>query len=295
MFANVKGKKIFFETVGEGLESATPELKPRPTFVVLHCASGFDHGYLRGGLDVLSLFGQVVYLDLPGAGRSWDVDLNTVTLESMADDVSDVIDYLGIKNSFILGHCAGGFVAQHFAIRHPEKLCGLLLINTAPSYQKIHDDVPNPLLSDRAPEDVVKTCLRVYAPGVVTEETLTPELVGKMMKEVGPYFFAPDNMKMAEAVFSFTGMNVAMLDRFVTELYPAYDLRSEVHNITAPTLIISGDQDWLTTPSGSRFLHQQIVNSAHIEFEDTCHLAFAEAPKRFFDTVQGFVRRHHKG
>ena len=295
MFANVNGKEIFFDVLGEGLNSLTSELKPKPTFVILHCASGFDHGYLRVSLDPMALLGQLVFIDLPGSGRSANTDVSAITFESMADDVAGMLDYLGLTKVFIVGHCAGGFVAQHFALRHPDRLKGLILINTSPAYTKVHDQVaPNPQLSDRAPEEVVKLCLRVYAPGVISEETLTKSLVDEMLKEVGPYFFAPHYMGLYEKVFSYSGMNVAMLDHFVTEIYPTYDLRDQLQNITAPTLIIAGSHDWLTPPSGARLTHSKISGSVYREFAESGHLTFAEKPITFFDTVKEFVESQPK-
>jgi len=295
MFANVNGKKIFFEVVGEGLDTSTTDLVRRPTYVILHCASGFDHGYLRGGFDMLSLNGQVVYIDLPGSGRSKDVVINTITFESMADDVAAMMDYLGITRPFIIGHCAGGFVAQHYAIRHPGKLRGLVLVNTAPSYEKTHDETPNPMLSERAPQEIVNTCLRVYAPGVISEETLTEELVHKMLHEVGPYFFAPDFMNKYESVFGYSGMNVAMLDHFVTEIYPTYDVRKKLHQITAPTLVVAGKLDWLTPPSGARLIASEISDAEYYEFDNSCHLSFAESPRAFTSLLQQFFHKTIKG
>ena len=290
MFANVNGKSIFFDVVGEGLSSLTAELKPKPTFIILHCASGFDHGYLRINMDPLSLLGQVIYVDLPGSGRSPVRDVRDLSFESFADDVAGLMDYLGLTKAYIVGHCAGGFVAQHFALRHYDKLKGLILVNTAPCYTKLHDTVaPNPMLSERAPEDIVKLCLRVYAPGVITEETLTRQLVDDMLKSVGPYFFAADKMSFYESIFSYTGMNVAMLDHFVTEIYPTFDLRKDIENITAPTLIVAGSQDWLTPPSGARFINSKIEGSVYREFGQSCHLTFAEIPIAFLDVVKEFI------
>jgi len=289
MFANVNGKKIFFDVVGEGLNAQTSKLKPRATFIVIHCASGFDHGYLRNTMDPLSLLGQVIYLDLPGSGRTDVTDVRKITFESMADDVAGLIDYLGLGKVYIVGHCAGGFVALHFALRHYDRLKALVLVNTAPSVHKVHDQVaPNPMLSERACEKVVETCLRVYAPGVVTEETLTRGLVDEMLKTVGPFFFADQFMDLYDGVFGYTGMNVAMLDHFVTELYPAYDLRDELDKISVPTLIVAGSHDWLTPPSGSRLMHSKIPGSVYVEFPDSCHLSFAEKPIDFFEKVKDF-------
>jgi len=290
MFANINGKKIFFDVLGEGLNSMTSALKPKPTFVVMHCVSGFDHGYLRVSIDPLALLGQILFIDLPGSGRSAQPDVKNITFESMADDVAALLDYLGLTSVYVLGHCAGGFVAQHFALRHHDRVKALILVNTSPAYTKLHDQVaPNPQLSERAPEDVVNLCLRVYAPGVISEETLTKTLVDDMLKNVGPYFFAPQYMGLYDRVFSYTGMNIQMLDHFVTEIYPTYDLRDDIENITAPTLIIAGTYDWLTPPSGARFTHEKISGSVYREFAEAGHVTFAEKPIAFFDTVREFI------
>jgi len=296
MFANVNGKTIFFDVVGEGLSSITSELVKRPTFVVLHCASGFDHGYLRVCMDPISLIGQVIYLDLPGSGRSSKDDISSITFESLADDVAGLIDYLGLGRVYVIGHCAGGFVALNLALRHPHILNGLVMVNSSPCYTKVYDQIAaNPALAERAPEEVVKACLRVYAPGVTTEETLTQDIVDDMLTKVGPYFFAPTYMSMYQSVFGYTSMNVAMLDHFVTEIYPKYDLRSSLTNIMMPTLIIAGSHDWLTPPSSSRLMHREIKGSVYREFAESGHVVFAEKPIGFFDTVKAFIDSLKKG
>jgi len=285
MFAYVNGKKIFFDVVGEGLDGSTAELKERPVFIAIHCASGFDHGYLRTGLDPLATMGQVVYVDLPASGRSASNIATTVTFENLADDIAGLIDYLGLNKPYIIGHCAGGFVAQHFALRHQHKMKGLILVNTSPSFEKIiEDDKPNPSLMDRAPKDVVETCLTVYGKGIITDET-----VDKCFNDVGPYFLAQDQMENFKAVFSYTSIALPMMDRFVNYIYKTYDVRDKLEQIDAPTLVIAGTQDWLTPASGARFIASKIKNSAYVEFENSCHISFAENRVGFLRSVHNFV------
>jgi len=284
MYAEVNGKKIFFDVIGEGLDSATPELKKKPTFITFHCASGFDHGYLRPGLDQLSLIGQVVYIDLPGSGRSALPDVSKVTFESNADDIVALMDYIGIEKAHIIGHCAGGFVAQHFALRHPERLDSLILVNTAPSFEKIVDEIPNPTIVERAPQEVVEACVRVYGQGDITEET-----VAKCFEFVGPYFMAQKKMTLFSSVFCYTAINIAMMDRFVNHIYKTYDVRDALRNIKAKTLIIAGSLDWLTPPSGARYIHSQIKGSQYIEFPNSCHMSFVEEREEFLKAIQKFI------
>ena len=81
MQAQLNGTELFFDIAGD--RSATG-----PTLVALHGGPGFDHAYLRPGLDPLAAWAQVVHVDLRGQGRSGRPPLATCTLEQMADDVA---------------------------------------------------------------------------------------------------------------------------------------------------------------------------------------------------------------
>ena len=126
MRAQLNGTELFYDVVGE-------RSGDRPTMVALHGGPGFDHRYLRPGLDPLAAWAQVVYVDLRGQGRSGRPPMASCTLEQMADDVAALCRRLGIDRPVVLGHSAGGFVALHLAVRHPGLAGGLILVHTAPT------------------------------------------------------------------------------------------------------------------------------------------------------------------
>jgi len=290
MFVNVNGKRIFFDIVGEGHNGSTPQLEEKPVFLAVHCASGFDHGYLRCGIDILTMLGQVIYLDLPGSGRTGG-DASEITFESLADDICEFMNVLGLNKVYLLGHCAGGFVSQIFALRYPEKLKGLILVNTAPSFEKIIEEgKPNPTLAERAPEDVVQACIKVYGQGIIT-----PETVDECFHKVGPYFLSTFQMDNFKRVFSYTGLALPMLDRFVNHIYKTYDVREQLKIIELNTLVIAGKHDWLTPPSGARFIASQIKNSMYVEFDNSCHVSFEENRTGFIRSVSSYVKKNETG
>src|SRR4051812_2004823 len=88
MLIRVNQTEIFFDVMGAGLAALDGGLEPRPTMVVLHGGPGFDHGYLRPGLDPLQNQCQLIYVDLRGQGRSGRPPIETSTIEQMADDVA---------------------------------------------------------------------------------------------------------------------------------------------------------------------------------------------------------------
>ncbi|MDP4290444.1 MAG: alpha/beta hydrolase [Bacteroidota bacterium] len=87
------------------------------------------HGFLES-LDIWDSFSaqlskhyRVVTIDLPGHGESgyWG---KVHSMELMAECVNEVLDHLNVEKCVIAGHSMGGYVAIHFAEKHPEKVKG---------------------------------------------------------------------------------------------------------------------------------------------------------------------------
>src|SRR5438132_6136998 len=104
------------------------ELHDRPTVVLLHGGPGsFDHSYFKPDFERLSNVVQVIYLDLPGHGRSEWGDPADWSFELCADAVRDFCETVGIRRPIVYGHSLGGFVALAYAVRHPGHAGALVL------------------------------------------------------------------------------------------------------------------------------------------------------------------------
>lgn len=96
------------------------------------------HGYLESMLvweDFIPYIYKsvrVVTLDIPGHGISV-VRGEIHTMEYLADTVCAMLDKLGIGKCTIVGHSMGGYIAQAFCERHPERLEGLVLLSSTPN------------------------------------------------------------------------------------------------------------------------------------------------------------------
>ena len=95
------------------------------------------HGYLESS-EVWNGFGErlasefrVISVDLPGHGNS-DVLGEVHTMELMVTIVKDLIDNLGLKKVFLVGHSLGGYVALAFLEYFPEYLIGYSLFHSQP-------------------------------------------------------------------------------------------------------------------------------------------------------------------
>jgi proline iminopeptidase len=288
MRAKLNGTEIFFDVDGTGLQSVEGKLVDKPVIFALHGGLGFDHGYLRQGLGPLREHAQIVYVDLRGQGRSGRPDLSTCSLEQMADDVAALCELLGIERAFMFGHSAGGFVAMHAALRHPERVAGLILCGSSPTVRPLPDDdgEPAPSLASRASADELTHAARVFGGDV------TAESVSAFFDVVGPYYLAPAHMHLFKPVLEASTITIEMMQHFMHAIAPGYDLLPSLAQITAPTLAMVGRYDWVCPPRASRAIARGIPGAQLVEFSESGHMVFVEQPAKFIDTVTAFVAAH---
>jgi esterase len=87
----------------------------------------------------------VYALDARNHGQSQHAD--SMQLEEMAVDVAETMAALGIANAHLLGHSMGGKTAMLLALKQPECVRSLVVVDIAPvDYHKTHDGVLHALL-----------------------------------------------------------------------------------------------------------------------------------------------------
>ena len=121
MLIEVNNSRLYVDIVGSGLVAKGPEMIERPTVFVLHGGPGMDHTTMKPDFDPLAEVAQLVYYDHRGQGRSDRDKIGNWNLDQWADDLRGLIEILGIEKPIVLGLSFGGFVAQNYAIRHPDR------------------------------------------------------------------------------------------------------------------------------------------------------------------------------
>ena len=120
-FADVNGIKICYEVQGEG-----------DPVVLIH-GFGITKEEWICQFEPLSQYFRVVRFDNRGSGKS-DRPNTPYTMDLFADDTRGLSDFLKIEKAHIIGWSVGGMIAQHFAIKYPERVNKLILINTTAAW-----------------------------------------------------------------------------------------------------------------------------------------------------------------
>jgi proline iminopeptidase len=267
MRAQVNGTDLFYESLGEGAP-----------LHLLHGGLGLDHTYLLGALASLSRRHQLVLPDLRGNGRSSRKGLDAVTLETWADDVEALRAHLGQGRIVLFGHSFGSFVAQMFALRHPGSLRGLILCSSAPAFDHVAVIDAN-ARARGTPEQVAALSSAIGNPPSSDEE------FRRGWKAILPLYFHRWDPALGAAMDERTVYSAAGYVASARCL-ASFDTRPRLREITAPTLLISGDDDFVTPlEQGLERLAKGIAGAEAAVIEGAGHFPFLERQQATVDAI----------
>jgi 3-oxoadipate enol-lactonase len=217
---------------------------------------------------------RVITLDNRGTGRS-DTPEAPVTIAQMADDAVAVLDAAGVDRAHVLGISMGGMIAQEVVLRHPARVIGLVLGCTT---------CGAPVAVPAAQETVG---LLVVPPG------MDPREAGRRGWAAGytPEFIEA-NRDFLEGMLDRTLANptpIATRTRQM-EAIRAWSSHERLHEISAPTLILTGDRDILVPPENSRILHGRIAGSRLHVIADAAHVFPSSHPEESVRVITAFLR-----
>ena len=278
METQVRGARIHYESVGTG----SPML-------IVHGGMGRGHGGLRPWLDPLGGFRRLIYVDLPGDGRSERPDDHGewASLEPLVETVHELRDALGIDRWTVFGHSFGGVVVQSYAIEHPDEVDGLIVCCSTPVLDH-YDDSVAAARQHATPGQLTAISERLMVPKADDAE------FERIWTEVFPVYFAhPERIafdELPKTPFSSAAFNATL------RIWPNVDLLSRLHEISAPALVIAAAKDWTFPPRvAARRIHEQINGSDYVEFAESGHYPYIEEHESFIAAVGDWLLGHPAG
>jgi pimeloyl-ACP methyl ester carboxylesterase len=274
----VNGTRLWFDVEGSAFVPDGPELLERPTVVLLHGGPGsFDHSYFKPDFSRLAEAAQVVYLDLPGHGRSDWGDPENWSFELCADAVRGFCDTLGIVAPVVYGHSLGGFVALVYAVRHPGHAGALVLQSTFARFDlgRIAEEFRR-----AGGDEVGAIAERAYGGG---KSSVTDEEWARCWPLFGPRVVGDEGRAR-------TVVNEA-LNRPGLDLMRGFDVVDQLGGIDCPTLVCVGELDPITPVSAACEIVDALpARSARLEvIEGAGHFAWLDAPDRYWPLLAEFV------
>ena len=241
----------------------------------------FLHGFLFDGrqyeeqVAALRDWFRCLTLDFRGQGRSAPTRRG-YQIEQHTADVLAVIRRLGLAPTHLVGLSMGGFVAMRIAAREPGLLRSLTLLNTSAA---AHSRAKIPKL------------LALAALARVTGVSPPVVLAGAEAEMYGETFRHDPNRA---ALRDMWGQRWAEVDRatLVKTLLGVMirpDIRAELADVTAPTLIIAGGSDVSLPPRFAKEIHALIAGSQYVQLPRVGHSSPVEDPQGVTQPILKFL------
>jgi len=226
---------------------------------------------LRFFEPLLPLLPERLHVLVPSQRGHGDADkpANGYTLKDFSEDAAAFLDALGIAAAIVVGHSSGGYVAQRFAVDHPDRVLGLMLIGSPGS------------LHGRRPSftDAVESL----------QDPVDPDTVRAVMGAMPLLHPVPEEF-VEEMVAESTKVPAHVWKSVLAGLVAA-DPPTSTGNISAPTLILWGDGDDLLSRADQEALAAAIPGSELLTYEGTGHVILWEQPQRVASDLTVFVER----
>jgi pimeloyl-ACP methyl ester carboxylesterase len=285
------GRQASYEVVGTG----------RPT-LMLPGGPGFAAAYMRGDAELFADTLQSYLIDPHGSGDSTAPgDPADYSPEGHARFYEEARQALGLDKVVVLGHSFGGTTALTYAALFP----GHVERGVAVAAFGIGTDVD---ASDGgAGEAAFAAMLDRHANAPWYQEarpimdqwterilaTDDPGEMERMMVKVLPFYMAhPDRPAVAAGLAEFRRHLKADLGAgkaWEGGLYQTIDLRPLLGRITCPTLVITGELDFISGPHQARPIASAIHGARLLEIPDCGHSPVVEAPDLYREAVLGFL------
>ena len=292
-FVDNHGVLIYYKTLGHGT----------PLFIA-HGGPGASHDYFLPHLLPLMRRNQLIFIDERGSGRSPKVeDPKQYTVANNVEDIEAVRVALGLGKITLMGHSAGGVLAQAYALKYQQNLSHLILASTFASTKELNECLAA-MKANMSPADKKRVdeleAAGLYGKGAAWEQGRYPEEYAKLAW--GPGYFPYLYQNHPDPNYDPMGGNTSTSWELYREMWGSHgefvvdgnlkevEYLDRLPSIKVPTLLIVGDHDE-SDPRMSKEMAAKIAGSKLVILPKSGHMTFVDQPTLFIKTVSEFLAR----
>jgi 2-hydroxy-6-oxonona-2,4-dienedioate hydrolase len=261
-----------------GPEDSAADGSSVPTVVYLHSGMGdFDAGPF---LVALAESAEVVAPLFPGFGQSTGIE----QIDDMDDAVFhllDLWDTLGLTDPIVVGQSLGGWMAVELAVRHPERVGHLVLVNPLGLY-----------LAEAPIKDMFGRAMGELADDLYVDQSLSAPQIMHALDDLADS--SPGGVSVPFELVRPVYETTAAMARLAWDPY-MHDpkLPKRLWRATMPTLVIRAKHDTLVPAAHCRYYVDHLANARLVEVDRAAHLATPERPDEIAQLVTDFVEEPH--
>ena len=278
-FGTSDGRKLSYRKLGHG-----------PVLVCHPGGPGFSATYFG---DLAALWEQytLIMLNPRGTGGSTrPADRRAYEIDDYVADLEELRAHLGLERMLLLGHSHGGVVAQAYAAKFPGRVRALVLASTLARFASEQESAMQRGMEKRTGQSWYQDALAALEEEQAGNFETDKQMADLVFREL-PLYFA--HFGAAEAGYLDTlkaeQLNADTLRLFNKEIFYKFDTRELLPSITARTLVITGDDDFICGPVCAEEICSGIRDAKSVVIGDAGHMVFVEQPQTFHDEVADFL------
>jgi pimeloyl-ACP methyl ester carboxylesterase len=212
---------------------------------------------------------RIISLDLPGHGLTGAAPNGRYDSASYVDIVDQVMQRLGVTHAVIAGNSMGGGVSWNYALTHPEKVDGLVLIDAAGAPSAKSRNAPIGFRIARIP--VLRDLASIITPRSLFEASLKTSVYN-------PAFATPQMVDRYWELNRLPGNREATMARFAQMPHNRPASSQRLAAIKVPVLILWGEEDNLIPVAAAHWFHAALPTSRLIIYPKVGHIPMEEIP-----------------
>jgi proline iminopeptidase len=271
----IRDVSLFVDVVGGGYP-----------LVLMHGGPGLDHYSLLPFRHCKDRF-TLIFYDHRGNGRSVGAPVSSMTWENLTADADALRRRLGFDKWAVLGHSFGGHVALEYALRYPNSLSHLVLMDTGGDSRWSQQNAADLLAQrDYSPETVA--LVRRWFNGEFAPNEWFPifrRIAGAYYHHLNPLQLAYELIQ-GEWRAKFQPEPLIFAGRHLVRGWTVIDRLGE---ITVPTLVMAGRDDFVFPPEAQLELAAGIPNARLRIIERAGHNPHSEQPAEVMEAVSDFI------
>jgi pimeloyl-ACP methyl ester carboxylesterase len=248
-----------------------------PVLILAHGSNASLHTW-EPWVAALRADWRVISFDFPGHGLTGPSKSRTYNGASYVRVVDELAQHFGISRFVLAGNSMGGGVAWRYALAHPEKLSGLILVDAA-GYPREGTSTPLVFRIARAP--ILGEAFSVFTTKGMIESNLKQVMVDDAL-------VTPQKVQRYYDLLMREGNRQATLDRMRAKPDQPNAYQS-IPSIKVPTLILWGEEDpWIPLSDARRFA-KEITGAKLVSYPGIGHLPQEEKPQETAQEVAAFL------
>lgn len=217
-------------------------------------------------------------------------DPRAYQIEDYVSDLEELRLHLGLGRVMLLGHSHGGVVAQAYAAKYPEHVDRLVLASTLARFGPEQESAMRAGMDKRSGQPWAADAFAALEAEQAGKFETDQELSELVFRELPLYFarYGESEAGYLDTLRTET-VNADTLKLFNQEIFTTFDLRDQLPKIKAPTLVITGDEDFICGPVCADEICPAIRDVRKVIVGDAGHMVFIEQPQAFHDEVADFL------